>query len=416
MKQLRHPNRLLSSALALPVLAFALLLFATAVPAAADGGDVSRWTFAGELDERRPSVAYRLHLKGERDIQAVLGDLAADAELQIVDQRGQVVHQGEAAGLNGRSLNTRLPAGKYQVRVAGEAPTGYNLAVTSAPVSLTDDDLQGDADAEGNHGNGKDKIKSAGNGNGHGNDGAPAVVSGDFNGDGLVDDRDVELFVRALTEPETFLADHPDLTETDLFQRGDINGDGKFDAADVAAFEQLVIAQRDEEDTPADDEPVDSDLAAAQLVSDDTAMVYESSSSAPRTLQTVPFSPRGNGGGNGGGTGHTGGQGGGAPTSGGAAAPSTPGPSSPDPTDDTQPSAPEQPVEPEPVEPQQPVEPEPVEPEQPVEPEPAETEQPVDPEPAEPEQPVEPEPAEPEQPVEPEPAEPEQPVEPEPVE
>jgi len=66
----------------------------------------------------------------------------------------------------------------------------------------------------------------------------PTFILGDMDGDGDLDNFDIDDFELALTNRATYLALWPALT--DVAQRGDINGSGAFDNFDIQAFEQLL--------------------------------------------------------------------------------------------------------------------------------------------------------------------------------
>lgn len=65
----------------------------------------------------------------------------------------------------------------------------------------------------------------------------PWYPLGDFNGDGLVDNFDIDAFVTALTDPETYALNFP---EVPLDEVSDINGDGEFNNFDIDAFVALL--------------------------------------------------------------------------------------------------------------------------------------------------------------------------------
>lgn len=66
----------------------------------------------------------------------------------------------------------------------------------------------------------------------------PWYPLGDFNGDGLVNNFDIDAFVLALTDREAYLAQYPDVP---LDEVSDINGDGRFDNFDIDPFVGLLI-------------------------------------------------------------------------------------------------------------------------------------------------------------------------------
>ena len=63
-------------------------------------------------------------------------------------------------------------------------------------------------------------------------------LKGDMNGDGAVDNFDIQDFEIALTDSAAYLAAHPTLTNYAL--RGDVNGDNAFDNFDIQPFEDLL--------------------------------------------------------------------------------------------------------------------------------------------------------------------------------
>ncbi len=65
------------------------------------------------------------------------------------------------------------------------------------------------------------------------NVGCDEVVLGDMNGDGELNNSDINPFVLALTDPASFAAQHPDV---DINAAGDFNGDGAFNNLDVSGF------------------------------------------------------------------------------------------------------------------------------------------------------------------------------------
>lgn len=66
----------------------------------------------------------------------------------------------------------------------------------------------------------------------------PWYPLGDFNGDGLVDNFDIDAFVTALISPEVYALNFP---EVPLDEVSDINGDGEFNNFDIDAFVALLI-------------------------------------------------------------------------------------------------------------------------------------------------------------------------------
>jgi subtilisin family serine protease len=64
---------------------------------------------------------------------------------------------------------------------------------------------------------------------------------GDLNGDGLVNNGDIALFVAALTDPVGFALEQPFI---DPVLSGDINGDGSFNNGDISAFVALLTGGR----------------------------------------------------------------------------------------------------------------------------------------------------------------------------
>ena len=63
-------------------------------------------------------------------------------------------------------------------------------------------------------------------------------LHGDMDGNGVVDNFDIQPFEQALANPGDYLTAHPTLTNYEL--RGDIDGDGDFDNFDIQPFEQLL--------------------------------------------------------------------------------------------------------------------------------------------------------------------------------
>ncbi len=68
--------------------------------------------------------------------------------------------------------------------------------------------------------------------------GLPDVCEGDMNCDGVVDGRDVDAFVLAVTDPAAYEATYPDCNRL----RGDFNGDGEVSDLDVASFAARLAA------------------------------------------------------------------------------------------------------------------------------------------------------------------------------
>ena len=62
-------------------------------------------------------------------------------------------------------------------------------------------------------------------------------VPGDLNCDGAVDALDIEPFIMALFDPESYPDQHPDC----YIDRADINGDGYIDALDIEPFIALLF-------------------------------------------------------------------------------------------------------------------------------------------------------------------------------
>lgn len=69
----------------------------------------------------------------------------------------------------------------------------------------------------------------------------PAFVSGDLNGDGVLNNFDIQPFELALLHPETFQQRYPQIG--DFAERGDLNGDNMFDDFDVLAFERALTGE-----------------------------------------------------------------------------------------------------------------------------------------------------------------------------
>lgn len=72
---------------------------------------------------------------------------------------------------------------------------------------------------------------------------ASYALLGDMNGDGRVDRDDVDVFIRAVADPEGYEAEYPELRRV---ARGDINGDGWLDGNDVEPFVRLFFEDEDE--------------------------------------------------------------------------------------------------------------------------------------------------------------------------
>jgi hypothetical protein len=66
----------------------------------------------------------------------------------------------------------------------------------------------------------------------------PDLPLGDMNGSYTVDSLDIEPFVMALTDPDGYALQYPDI---DLLEVGDINGDGEFNTLDIEPFVALLI-------------------------------------------------------------------------------------------------------------------------------------------------------------------------------
>jgi len=75
---------------------------------------------------------------------------------------------------------------------------------------------------------------------------------GDMDGDGDVDNFDIQPFELALTDKDRYLAKYPSL---DYSRRGDIDHDGDLDNFDIQAFEALLTGARDPSTSDAVPEP-----------------------------------------------------------------------------------------------------------------------------------------------------------------
>ena len=69
---------------------------------------------------------------------------------------------------------------------------------------------------------------------------ADPLIVGDMDGDGDVDNFDIQPFEQALTDSAAYLAQYPELWNYEF--RGDIDGDGDFDNFDIQPFEQLLTS------------------------------------------------------------------------------------------------------------------------------------------------------------------------------
>jgi len=67
-----------------------------------------------------------------------------------------------------------------------------------------------------------------------------SVIMGDFNGDGRLDQYDLDPFLEALADPEGWAAEFG----VNPWARGDFNTDGVFDDADAALFDAALIQAR----------------------------------------------------------------------------------------------------------------------------------------------------------------------------
>jgi len=65
-----------------------------------------------------------------------------------------------------------------------------------------------------------------------------SILLGDMNGDGVVNNFDINAFELALANPSAYLAEYPNMTNYQAV--GDINGDGAFNNFDISAFEALL--------------------------------------------------------------------------------------------------------------------------------------------------------------------------------
>ena len=63
-----------------------------------------------------------------------------------------------------------------------------------------------------------------------------AVLAGDLNCDGVLDNFDIDPFVLALTDPDTYHAQFPDCD----IMNADCNGDGELDNFDIDPFVELL--------------------------------------------------------------------------------------------------------------------------------------------------------------------------------
>lgn len=69
---------------------------------------------------------------------------------------------------------------------------------------------------------------------------AEYALQGDMNGDGALDEYDVDVYLEALVDPLGYTMDYPDLDRVKL---GDINADGSMDVLDVEFFIELMIRE-----------------------------------------------------------------------------------------------------------------------------------------------------------------------------
>ena len=67
-----------------------------------------------------------------------------------------------------------------------------------------------------------------------------AFLIGDLDGNGQVDNFDIQPFELALTDPVAYAAEHPAVV--DFRERGDLDGDGDFDNFDIQPFEDLLTS------------------------------------------------------------------------------------------------------------------------------------------------------------------------------
>ena len=67
---------------------------------------------------------------------------------------------------------------------------------------------------------------------------AEYALVGDMNGDGRVSRDDIDVFIRAVADPQGYQRDYPEL---DRVPRGDLNGDGWLDGDDVEPFVRLFF-------------------------------------------------------------------------------------------------------------------------------------------------------------------------------
>ncbi|MBD2023392.1 PPC domain-containing protein, partial [Leptolyngbya sp. FACHB-711] len=81
---------------------------------------------------------YKVNIASPSSLNLVLDGLAADANLEVLDQSGTVVGSSNVPGTAKDLVNLSLKGGTYYVRVTAgaNASTSYNLSFTSAPLKL----------------------------------------------------------------------------------------------------------------------------------------------------------------------------------------------------------------------------------------------------------------------------------------
>jgi Bacterial pre-peptidase C-terminal domain len=83
---------------------------------------------------------YRFSLSGTSNFSLALNGLTADADVQLLNNSGQVIASSILAAANAESITRNLAAGNYAVRVysVGTASTNYNLNLSSSLTTTVD--------------------------------------------------------------------------------------------------------------------------------------------------------------------------------------------------------------------------------------------------------------------------------------
>jgi Bacterial pre-peptidase C-terminal domain len=83
---------------------------------------------------------YRFSLSGTSNFSLSLNGLTADADVQLLNNSGQVIASSILGGANAESITRNLAAGNYAVRVysVGTASTNYNLNLSSSLTTTVD--------------------------------------------------------------------------------------------------------------------------------------------------------------------------------------------------------------------------------------------------------------------------------------